>query len=79
MYTMPRYPAIKEETAHLWGFSQGYVDSIKIIGRMMASAVVCRAVLMFELAGMRNAMFEAVGQQPASEDVSQFAAVPKNA
>ncbi|KAJ2987629.1 hypothetical protein NUW58_g4397 [Xylaria curta] len=33
----------------------GYVDSIKIIGRFMASAAICRAVLMFELAGLRNA------------------------
>ncbi|KAI0898150.1 hypothetical protein F4806DRAFT_461318 [Annulohypoxylon nitens] len=36
----------------------GYVDSIKIIFRFMASAVLCRAVLMFELAGMRNALVE---------------------
>ncbi|KAI6084097.1 hypothetical protein F4821DRAFT_280387 [Hypoxylon rubiginosum] len=33
----------------------GYIDSIKIIGRFMASAAICRAVLMFELAGLRNA------------------------
>lgn len=45
---------------------------------MMASAVVCRAVLMFELAGMRNAMFEAIGQQPAFENVQQIATVSKN-
>lgn len=35
----------------------GYVDSIKIIGRLMASVIVCRAILVFELAGMRNALF----------------------
>jgi hypothetical protein len=46
---------------------QGYVDSIKIIGRFMASAVVCRAVLMFELAGMRNALFKKPEYQP--EDI----------
>ncbi|OQE32581.1 hypothetical protein PENFLA_c001G03982 [Penicillium flavigenum] len=34
----------------------GYVDSIQIIARFMASAVICRAILMFELAGMRNAL-----------------------
>ncbi|KAF2872861.1 hypothetical protein BDV95DRAFT_491077 [Massariosphaeria phaeospora] len=34
----------------------GYVDSVRIIGRLLASTVVCRAVLRFELAGMRNAM-----------------------
>ncbi|RDL42505.1 uncharacterized protein BP5553_02484 [Venustampulla echinocandica] len=36
----------------------GYVDSLKIIGRFIASAVVCRSVLMFELAGMRNAILK---------------------
>lgn len=36
----------------------GYVDSIKIIGRLMASVIVCRAILVFELAGMRNALFK---------------------
>ncbi|KAJ5771123.1 uncharacterized protein N7511_003174 [Penicillium nucicola] len=34
----------------------GYVDSIQIIARFMGSAVVCRAILMLELAGMRNAL-----------------------
>jgi hypothetical protein len=33
----------------------GYVDSIQIIARFMGSAVACRAILMFELAGMRSA------------------------
>ncbi|KAJ5176532.1 uncharacterized protein N7482_002409 [Penicillium canariense] len=35
----------------------GWIDSTQIIARFMASAIICRAVLMFELAGMRNALF----------------------
>jgi hypothetical protein len=31
------------------------VDSIQLIARFMGSAVMCRAILMFELAGMRSA------------------------
>ncbi|KAJ5605559.1 hypothetical protein N7510_008340 [Penicillium lagena] len=34
----------------------GYMDCIPLIARFMGSAVICRAILMFELAGMRNAL-----------------------
>jgi hypothetical protein len=33
----------------------GWLDSLTLIGRLFASTIVCRAVLMFELAGMRHA------------------------
>ena len=33
----------------------------------MASAVVCRAVLMFELAGMRNALYKQPELQPQQQ------------
>ena len=57
----------------------GFSDSFKIISRMIASAVVCRAVLMFELAGMRNAMVSPIKEQPAVEDIQYVANVSKNA
>lgn len=59
------WTSILTATHILWGtiaFSSiqflGYVDSIQIIARFMGSAIICRAVLMFELAGMRNALEE---------------------
>jgi hypothetical protein len=37
---------------------QGQIDSLKLAARFMASAIVCRAILVFELAGMKDTLLK---------------------
>jgi hypothetical protein len=57
----------------------GAVDAATIIGRFLASALVCRCVLMFELAGLRKRLEVIVEDETAGDTAAKVSQLAKNA